>query len=215
MSGKKERKAAKLAGYFAWAIVILLVALSAYILICSINGKAASVFGVSIVKVVSGSMEPSIHEGDYIIIRKIKSSELKAGDIICFYSRDEEIYGMLNTHRIVRILDGGFITKGDANNIEDSAAVAADDIVGKYEGKSRFLGWLDSFSSGKKLLFAAIVIIMSATAVYEVITIAKVSAECKAKKAAEEEQAVREAIEREKQKLYEQNSEKQKDGEDD
>lgn len=33
---------------------------------------------------------------------------------------------------------------------------------------------------GKKLILAAVVIVMSATAVYEVITIAKVSAECRA-----------------------------------
>ena len=170
----------------------------------NMQNKPAVLFGRSIVKVVSGSMEPSIHSGDYIIIEKTDCSELKAGDIICFYSHDSAIYGMLNTHRIVRILDdGSFVTKGDANSAEDPSTVTYDTIVGKYTGKVRFLRWLNSFASAKKLILAAVVIVMSATAVYEVITIAKVSAECRASRKNNDD-AVREAIEKEKQKLYEQ-----------
>lgn len=187
-----------------WVIPILLVGLSAYIMICNMQGRAAVVFGRSIVKVVSGSMEPSIHDGDYIIIKKTDSSLLKEGDIICFYSTDDEIYGKMNTHRIVRRLDdGSFVTKGDTSFSEDGNAVAADKIVGKYVGKVRFLRWLNSFASVKKLILAAVVVIMSATAVFEVVTIAKVSAECREKKNSSEE-AIRQAIDREKQKLYEQ-----------
>lgn len=187
-----------------WVIPILLVGLSAYIMICNMQGRAAVVFGRSIVKVVSGSMEPSIHDGDYIIIKKTDSSLLKEGDIICFYSTDDEIYGKMNTHRIVRRLDdGSFVTKGDTSFSEDGKAVTADKIVGKYVGKVRFLRWLNSFASVKKLILAAVVIIMSATAVFEVVTIAKVSAECREKKNSSEE-AIRQAIDREKQKLYEQ-----------
>lgn len=187
-----------------WVIPILLVGLSAYIMICNMQGRAAVVFGRSIVKVVSGSMEPSIHDGDYIIIKKTDSSLLKEGDIICFYSTDDEIFGKMNTHRIVRRLDdGSFVTKGDTSFSEDGKAVTADKIVGKYVGKVRFLRWLNSFASVKKLILAAVVVIMSATAVFEVVTIAKVSAECREKKNSSEE-AIRQAIDREKQKLYEQ-----------
>lgn len=187
-----------------WVIPILLVGLSAYIMICNMQGRAAVVFGGSIVKVVSGSMEPSIHDGDYIIIKKTDSSLLKEGDIICFYSTDDEIYGKMNTHRIVRRLDdGSFVTKGDTSFSEDGNAVTADKIVGKYVGKVRFLRWLNSFASVKKLILAAVVVIMSATSVFEVVTIAKVSAECREKKNSSEE-AIRQAIDREKQKLYEQ-----------
>ena len=100
----------KLAGQFiAWAVLIIITMLTAYIMISNMQNKPAVLFGRSIVKAVSGSMEPSIHSGDYIMIEKTDSSELKAGDIICFYSHDSAIYGMLNTHRIVRILDDGRI----------------------------------------------------------------------------------------------------------
>ena len=197
-----------------WVLLVSMAALTAYIMICNMQGRAASVFGISIVKVVSGSMEPSIHDGDYIIIKKTECSELEEGDIICFYSNDDGIYGMLNTHRIIgRLDDGSFVTKGDANNTEDSAAVTADNIVGKYQGKVRFFRWLNSFASAKKLILAAVAVVMFSTAVFEVITIAKVSAECRAKKASDE-LTVRRAIDREKKKLYEQNAEEQKERED-
>jgi len=142
--------------------------------------------------------------GDTARIAAEVTSRLKAGDIICFYSHDSAIYGMLNTHRIVRILDdGSFVTKGDANSAEDPSTVTSETIVGKYTGKVRFLRWLNSFASAKKLILAAVVIVMSATAVYEVVTIAKVSAECRANRKNNDD-AVLEAIEKEKQKLYEQ-----------
>lgn len=215
--GSKICKALRLAGQCAvWAVLILLVGLTAYIMICNMQGKAAVVFGRSIVKVISESMEPSIHDGDYIIIKKTDCSELEAGDIICFYSLDEEIFGKMNTHRIIRRLDdGSFVTKGDANYDEDSAAVTAENIIGKYEGKVRFLRWINSFASVKKLILAAVVVIMSVTAAFEVATIAKVSAEYRAKKAeADNETAVRQAIDREKQKLYEQDHADNKERED-
>lgn len=186
------------------AVPAALTILTVYIMVCSIHGKAAVVFGTSILKVVTGSMEPSIHAGDYIIIKEIDRSELEEGDIICFYSSDSAIYGMLNTHRIVRRLeDGSFVTKGDANQAEDPVTVTADAIIGKYEGKVRALRWINSFASVKKLIYLAVVAVMTAVAIYEVITIAKVSAEYKVQKE-RRQAAVRQAIDEEKQKLYEQ-----------
>lgn len=186
------------------AVLVLLAVLTVYIMVCNMKHKAAVVFGSSVLKVITGSMEPSIHEGDYIVVKKADPAELKEGDIICFYSGDKAIYGMPNTHRIVRILDdGSFVTKGDANNKEDPVPVTADSIIGKYRGKVRALRWINSFASVKKLIFAAIVIVMTAAAFYETVTIAKISAECRAQKE-QQNDAVRQAIEREKQKLMEQ-----------
>lgn len=190
------------------ALAAALTALVAYIMVCSVNGKAAEVFGISVMKVVSGSMEPSIHEGDYIIVRKIDCSELREGDIICFYSTDSAIYGMPNTHRILRVLeDGSFITKGDANSAEDNNPVSPDSVIGKYTGKSGFLRWINSFASVKKLIFLAVIVLVAVVAFYEVRTIAKVSSECRAEKAQrkneEKERLIRQAIDREKQRLYE------------
>lgn len=186
-----------------WAAAVLTVGVTAYVMICNMQGKAASVMGISIVKVITPSMEPSVSDGDYIILKKTNASDLQTGDIICFYSEDEEIYGMLNTHRIIGMLeDGSFITKGDSNTAEDKTPVTEDRIVGKYAGKVRLLRWLNSFASLKKLMLAAVMVIMTVTAAYEAVTIARAAKEIKSED--NREAAIRQAIDREKQKLYEQ-----------
>ena len=191
-------------GIVAAAVLGFLTVLTVYIMVCNMRGKTAEVFGVSIMKVLTGSMEPSIHEGDFIIVEKADVSSLETGDIISFYSQDKAIYGGPNTHRIVKKNeDGSFVTKGDANTEPDPTVVTADKIIGKYSGKARILKWINSFSSLKKLIFMAVIILMTAAAVYEVRTVVKLGGECKAEKEQEKEKALRDAIEKEKQKLYE------------
>ena len=187
------------------AVLLTIVSLTVYIMCRNGSGGTAEIFGVSVVKIVSGSMEPSIRDGDYIIIRKTDTAALKEGDIICFYSEDSDIKGRLNTHRIVGINeDGSFATKGDAVKYPDETAVCPDRIVGRYEGKIGFLRWINSFASAEKLIFIAAVLILTGVSVFEVRTIAKVTKEQRKSKEAEEQQRlIREAIDREKQKLYE------------
>lgn len=153
-------------------------------------------------------MEPSIHEGDYIYIKKTDTDSLKAGDIISFYSQDDSIKGEINTHRISEVLsDGTFVTKGDANKIEDSVTVQKVSIIGKYYGKLRFFKWLGSFASTKKLLILFVIIPTVFMAVYEVKIYSNRE---EALKAAEEEKEklMREAVEKEVQRLKMQDNEK-------
>ena len=44
----------------AAAVLAAIIALTVYIMICSAHGKVADVSGISVLRVVSGSMEPSI-----------------------------------------------------------------------------------------------------------------------------------------------------------
>ncbi|MGN1120519.1 MAG: signal peptidase I [Oscillospiraceae bacterium] len=187
-------------------ILAALCVLTVYVMGCNMRGKVASVFGVSIVRVVSGSMEPSIHEGDYIILKQTDPEDLRVGDVICFYSTDSAIYGKPNTHRIVSVLDdGSFVTKGDANSVSDSAVVSPEKIIGRYDGKAGFLRWINSFASARKLILLAATVLLAAAAFYEVRTIAKITLEYREQqKEAEKQRLIREAIEREKKKLYEQ-----------
>ena len=192
------------------AVLLAIISLTAYIMTCNMRGEVAEVFGVSVVRVVTGSMEPSIRDGDYIIIRKTEASGLKDGDIICFRSEEAEIKGKLNTHRIIGVTENGFVTKGDANKYPDEAEVSPEAVIGKYDGKIGFLRWLSSFASAEKLIFVAVVLILTFVAGFEVRTIAKVTKEQRRSKEAEEaeeqQRLIREAIDREKQKLYEQES---------
>ena len=85
-----------------------------------------SFFGTSTLIVTTGSMSGTIEDGDMIVVKK--SDEYKIGDIITFLPAGDSIP---TTHRIIRVNDGKFYTKGDANNAEDTRAVEQGDIVGK------------------------------------------------------------------------------------
>ncbi len=82
------------------------------------------IFGYSQLVVTSGSMEPAFSAGDLIVIQQKEAYGL--GDVVTF--RDSS--GALVTHRIVGSTEGRFITKGDANNVEDRDLLLPENIVG-------------------------------------------------------------------------------------
>ena len=203
---EKKDKHSNISNIVIAAITILTLSFVIYVMVCSANGKAVNVFGKSVLRVVTGSMEPSLQVGDYIIVEKTDISALKEGDIISFYSQQSDIEGMLVTHRIVSINDdGSFVTKGDANPVSDSITVSPDKIVGKYTHKSRFFIWVDSFMNIKKLLILFVVIAVTLISFYEVRTVLnvgkKVAQERSQERREKHEKAMREAIEREKLRL--------------
>lgn len=65
----------------------------------------------------TGSMRPALSDGSTAIIVKPQPSELGVGDIIIFKCDSKDII-----HRIVRIQNDTYITKGDNNDIDDSKA---------------------------------------------------------------------------------------------
>lgn len=119
---------------------LIFVFLMLFLCVCIIGllkGNAPAVFGYRVLNVISGSMEPEIETGSYIIIRETNSEELMVGDIITFISKEPAIYGMYNTHRIYDICKDTytgetlFITKGDAHTESDAYPVQEEEIVGK------------------------------------------------------------------------------------
>lgn len=205
---EKEDNSSKIANIIVAVITAVALAFVVYVMVCSARGKAVNVFGKSVLKVVTGSMEPSIHTGDYIIVEKTDVSALSDGDIITFYSDQSDIKDKLITHRIIgKNPDGTYITKGDANPVQDSTGVREERIVGKYTRKSRFFIWVNSFVDLKKLLLILVVVPMTLIALYEAKTVMKIGKEA-AESSREEadrkrEAAVRAAIEREKRRLEE------------
>ncbi len=111
----------------ATLLLILLLAFNVYNFFCiQILGKdLATINGYGVLEVISGSMEPTIHIGDMILV-DTKADDYKPDDIITFY----DVEGVFVTHRIVSIYDGMMITKGDNNNTED-APLSVDRIIGK------------------------------------------------------------------------------------
>lgn len=103
-----------------------------------------SVFGVSPVIVLSGSMEPTFDAGALIFIKDVDVEDLEVDDVICYLSSGTAI-----THRIYSVSDDGeitFVTKGDANNAVDRSTVSEDQIEGKYIWHINGLGTFAMFT---------------------------------------------------------------------
>ena len=102
---------------------IVFVILTLVLLINVFSLFDISLFGFRLYKVGSGSMEPYLKVNDVILIKEC--DDYKIRDIVTFKNNDEYI-----THRIVSIDGNTVITRGDANNTDDSP-ITKDKIVGK------------------------------------------------------------------------------------
>jgi len=90
--------------------------------------KAAGVFPY-IVK--SGSMEPVVHTGAVAFVDR-KDREPEIGDIITFRLGEGGKEDVLVTHRVVGTEEGGYVTKGDANEERDPFSVTREQVIGTY-----------------------------------------------------------------------------------
>ena len=96
------------------AILVIITALFLYSKYIS-KDRMPNVFGYSILKIVSGSMEPTYSVNDYILIKK--QTDYNLNDVVTYVDK----YGNFVTHRIVKINRNKIITKGDANNTVDES----------------------------------------------------------------------------------------------
>ncbi len=153
-----------------WYIsVTLLFILLVSIFISKMSGKVPSVFGFSVVKIVSPSMGEEIPTGTYILLRKVDAEDVRENDIICFYSTDPQIHGMPNTHRVVDspiITENGieFVTRGDANLKNDDYHAMGDRLIGKYVYKLKLLTALSGFAEGRGVYILSLALVFSAFA---------------------------------------------------
>ncbi|MBE6643751.1 MAG: signal peptidase I [Ruminococcaceae bacterium] len=94
--------------------------------------------GYSMLVVASPSMSDTIAKGDIIIIKD--TGDYITGDIITFAHEGETIP---TTHRIVEYAEnGGYVTKGDANDSDDREIVTDDMIFGEVVLQMHVLGLL-------------------------------------------------------------------------
>ena len=129
---------------------------------------------------------------------------------------------MPNSHRITKINDDGtFTVKGDANPTEDVYTVKSDRIIGKYVRKLWLFRFIGSFGSSKKLLMILFILPTVCICIYESRSLVKIikgkdkdddeqdetdennSGDKKLTAEEQKEKLIREAIEKEKQRLRE------------
>ena len=122
-------------------LILLLVALVLYLFVARISGKVPSLFGYSVVRIVTPSMDPKIPVGSFVLIKKAAPEEIQAGDIITFYTDDPDplIAGKTITHRVLAVTceDGKYVftTKGDnqaTNPVPDAYPARGERLVGRY-----------------------------------------------------------------------------------
>ena len=117
-------------------------------------------FGIKSLTVLSGSMEPTIHVGDIVVVRQISPLDARIGDIVTF--RDPTDPSRLITHRIRTIqLKGNnvaFETKGDANTSVEDWKVARDGTIGLVLYRVPRLGYVLFYVHGALGRFVLVVL---------------------------------------------------------
>lgn len=86
-----------------------------------------------IASITSSSMWPTLKQGDIVFIKGINGpDEIKIGDIVV-YKNDSSVLSSgqsFTIHRVVQLNVNTFVTKGDADNVEDSPTTY-DKLIGK------------------------------------------------------------------------------------
>ena len=195
------------------SIVVILISLAVLLtVVLTKKGEAPNVFGYSLFRVMTGSMEPAIPTDSMIVVKRSGKEEYLPGDVISFYSRDPALGGAVNTHRIteVRREDGIILyeTRGDANNAPDRYPVLQEDVIGKVVYASYGLGKAVRLISNPILFIPLIIlplILILGQSVWESFKLARKLAQ------EEEEAAVREALENLRKKKSLQSGENEAD----
>lgn len=123
---------------------ILFSLLAGWTVLTTPRGQAPRIFGCSVLTVLTGSMEPALPELSLILVRETPAQDIRAGDVITFYTTLAGQDGVLNTHRVTEVVrDGGglsFRTKGDANSLADPTPVPSARVLGRVVWHSAALG---------------------------------------------------------------------------
>ncbi len=128
MSKKEGKKGFKTFRIVRNTILGIIIACLTFVIILTmitrLTGGTPSVFGYSLFRVSSGSMEPELEIGDVIVMKSCDGLDVKKGDIVTYESKSGEMAGKLVTHRVVKAPykykeNYYLVTKGDANIGED------------------------------------------------------------------------------------------------
>ena len=136
-------------------LVTLAVSLCLYFSVQVIKNGYVTIAGHSMFRVVTGSMEPTIQKGELLLCKKTSIKNIKKDDIVCYQAKNEEIRGVIITHRVTAVLTRGdgatyLETRGDANLSADPYYVESANLVGKV-----------TWQSGKDTMFTDILTLLS------------------------------------------------------
>lgn len=124
-------------------IKLLYILISIYLIIF-----IPSIWGEKPLVILSGSMEPILKVGGILYYREENINDFNEGDVLVYQLNDHII-----SHRIVKVLDDSFITKGDNNKSIDTYEVLNYQILGKGTNWSiPYIGYYADFIYNHKYL---------------------------------------------------------------
>lgn len=145
-------------GILVCAFVFALVSLC-YVMLETLRGKEASLFGYKMYYVESDSMAPTIQKGDMIISKTLKNTDnhkkidtqIDVGDVVTF---TQEINGVRinNTHRVIKdvyydqeIGEYCIVTKGDNPSAPQDQPLPITALKAKMVAETSFVAKIYSF----------------------------------------------------------------------
>ena len=107
------------------------------VILSSLPLAVPRLLGYEVYGVVSGSMEPTIPTGSVIYVETVEPVAIEKGDIIAF-GKDGDVVA----HRVSenRFVEGKFITKGDANALQDFESVPYSSLIGRVARSLPYVG---------------------------------------------------------------------------
>lgn len=132
------KKFLKILGNVALVVLILLAAVVTIISLSTKDRGVTNIGGKVLLNIQTDSMKKAINPGDLIITKKYNSEDIKVGDIISFFSIEQE-KTIIKTHRVIRVSNNDgtitFTTKGDNAIAEDQTEITKNDIVSIYDNE--------------------------------------------------------------------------------
>lgn len=192
-------------------LISVLIIAAAVIVLCIVlltkPGKAPEIMGYTVLRVTTGSMEPTYPVDTLIVVKKTEPSQIREGDVISFYSSDPALDGAINTHRVVSVRQEKnqwvYTTKGDGNNTEDPYEVKGDALIGRVLYDSILLGKLSRLTANPLVFIPVILFPLAVILIVNLVHTIKLAGRIARE---EEERAVKEAV----QSIREKNSREKK-----
>lgn len=164
MTSKEERQKIrkKIGSTLSNVILAIAIVICMVVVFQVITNGYVQLGGISLFRIVTGSMEPEIPIGSLVVCKKTDLERVEVNDIVCFRSMNEQIYGEVVTHRVVGISKGSqgeimLLTQGDANLTADTEYVTQSNFIGRVNYYSKESGIVDILSS--KIGFLILVLV--------------------------------------------------------
>ena len=145
--------------------------LVAAMVLCAVILVGARVLGYQAFTVISGSMEPTYSVGDLLYVKEKPIEDIKIGDPLTFVLNEDLVVA---THRVVGVDTEAqcFYTKGDANEVADSAGVHFNNVIGVPRFCIPALGYVANFvqqSPGRYITLVAGIALVAAVFVPDIV----------------------------------------------